>query len=96
MSIFPAFLIISGIKDRDTWPAAVAVCLLFLSLFGFFSLGWARLRRANATQPILATEIDRVRQLLIGPIGPAVAWFVGTFLVIIAFVVASALFWPAA
>jgi hypothetical protein len=95
LSIFPALLIISGIKDSDSWPATAAVCLLFLSFFGFFALGWARLRRANATMPIQATEIDRIRQLLIGPIGLAIAWFVGTILLVIALVVASALFWPA-
>ena len=96
IGIFPALLIVSGINDRDSWPATAAVCLLFLSLMGFFSLGWARLRRANAIQPILVTETDRIRQFLIGPVAPAVFWLVGTVLVIIALAVASALYGHAA
>ena len=96
IGIFPALMIISNINDRDSWTATTAVCLLFLSLMGFFSLGWARLRRENAAKPILVTESDRILQLLIGPVIPAVAWFAITVLVIIVFAVASALFGRAA
>lgn len=96
IGIFPVLLIISGINDKDSWSATAAVCLFFISLMGFFSLGWGRLRRANAIQPISMAETDRILQLLIGPIFPAVAWFVGTIFAIIAFVVASTLYGYAA
>ena len=96
LGIFPAFLIISDVNSRDSWTASAAVCLLSLSLVGFFSLGWVRLRRANAIQPILATDTDRIRRLLIGPVGLALAWLIGTVLVLGAFAVASAIFWHAA
>jgi hypothetical protein len=95
IGIFPALLIASSINNRD-WTATAVVCLLFFSLVGFFSLGWARLRQANAAQPILVTETDRIRKLLIGPVVPAVIWFTSTVLVIVAFAVASALFGHAA
>ncbi|MDR7134093.1 glucan phosphoethanolaminetransferase (alkaline phosphatase superfamily) [Lysobacter niastensis] len=96
IGIVPALLITSNINSRDSWAATAAVCLLFLSLVVFFSLGWARLRKANAAQPILATETDRIRRLLVGPFVPAAVWFASTILAIIALAVASALLGRAA
>lgn len=90
IGIFPALIVVASINNQDSWPANVAICFLFLSLVSFFSLGWARLRRANSAQPILVTDSARILRLLVGPVFPAAAWFSITFLAVVAIVVASA------
>jgi hypothetical protein len=89
--IFPALLVASNIKAGHVGSSTVAIFLLYVSLVSFFSLGWARLRKANALQPILVTETDRILQLLIGPIVSAGIWFASTILLMIALAVTSAL-----
>ncbi|MGO4223664.1 hypothetical protein AB4Y64_17655 [Lysobacter sp. TAF61] len=87
-SVFPALLIASKIDDRDSWPDIVAICFLLLSVFVFVARGWARLRKANAAEPLSAWETDRIRQLLIGPVGSRLVWFSFTVITLLLWAVA--------
>lgn len=89
IGVFPALLIAAGMEDRDSWLSIAATCFLFVSLAGFFSRGWARLRKEHAIKPILPSETDRIRQILIGPVVPAIIWFTVTILVVIVVVIVT-------
>lgn len=75
----------------NSWSSAVMVGLFFISAVGFFGRGWARLRKENAVRPILRTETDRARRVLIGPPIAAAIWFAATILGMLGLAVASGL-----
>lgn len=91
LAIFPVLLVASSISDRNNWPATAAVSIMFLSMVVFLALGWARLRRANASQSIAASDTHQILKHLIGPTVPAVVWFVATIAATLAIALIGAL-----
>ncbi|WP_233264046.1 hypothetical protein [Lysobacter panacisoli] len=86
-----AVVIGPSIQNEDSWSLAVVLGSFLVSLFGFFARGWARLRKENAVRPVMRTDAERFRRLLIGPPVAAAIWFAATILVVLGLALASGL-----
>ena len=83
-------LVMSDMHRKADWPIAFAFGLSWLSLLGFIVRGWSRLRKASLDRPIQITEVNRIRELIIGPKAVAIAWSACTILLAIGVIVVSA------
>lgn len=72
------------------WLIQMALLLVPFSTLVFLGLGWQRLRKAHAEDPILKSELHRMLAALIGNVKVAALWFgltlVGTFALMLAWV----------
>lgn len=72
------------------WLIQMALLLVPFSTLVFLGLGWQRLRKAHAEDPILKSELHRMLAALIGNVKVAALWFgltlVGTFALMLTWV----------
>lgn len=84
LNAFPTLLVAATISDRDSWPAAFAVVVLQVGLSAFVIVAWTRLRRANEALPIAITDVERIREIVVGPFVPLRTWLRRAAIVLVA------------
>jgi hypothetical protein len=87
-----AFLLfLASAADDGSLVTLSAPAVVVISLLIFFGRGWARLRNAASMQRLRTSDAAEIRRILIGPMLPAILWFVLTLVVSISVLLASVL-----
>jgi hypothetical protein len=86
-----ALIVVAEGPDKESWFTLSMLCLVFASILVFVTLGFVRLRQANAQEQIAVNDVGRILKHMIGPVVPAALWFLLTALVPIVATIAWAL-----
>jgi hypothetical protein len=79
-----------GTIGGGSWEATAAPIILFISVMVFFAFRWRQIRKAVAPEKIAFVDTDQIPRLLIGPVLPAVLWFLLTLVAVTAVAVIPA------